>query len=989
MTALLELAFFLSGVAAVAFETLWFYQAGLGLGNSIWASSIVLAAFMGGLGIGNGWVGHYGDRLRDPLRIYAALEGAIAISGFALVLLLPEVTPALAPVFRPFLDAAWGLNGLRLALSFALLLIPAAAMGCTMPLLVSALYRRDPRFGAVLGRLYGWNTLGGMLGALAGEAVLIEWLGIYGAAGVAALANLVAGALALGVAQRLAAPVGGAPRARPDAAPSVGMPRRAGALLVGAFLSGAALLALEVIWFRFLLLVVSGTSTTFAVLLAAVLAGIGLGGLAASAWLARSPAARFLLPAVAAAAGVLCTVTYVGFGSLPRSFEWRSALSWSETLEVAVPLMLPVSLLSGMLFTLIGEALQREWPGETRAAGFLTLANTVGAMAGSLAAGFVLLPDLGVDASIRLISAAYGAIALVLGIGAARRALAGGARTLANCAMGCALLAAVVLSPGDLMRTRYVAYPIQRFLPEWKPIEIREGLTETIIYLRDDALGEPLAYRMLTNSHSMSSTVTRDARYMKLFVYWPVAVHPAPRSALLIGYGVGVTAKALRDTRSLETIDIVDTSRDILEMNRHVYPDPADYPLDDRRVTVHIEDGRYFLQTTDRRFDIITGEPPPPNLAGVVSLYTVEYFSLVRDRLDEGGIATYWLPVHNLSERDAKVIVRAFCSAFDDCTLWTGSGLDWMLVGTRGARGPVSAEQFAHQWEDPSVGPELRALGFETPEQLGALFLGGREYLLGVSEDVEPLTDAYPKRLSETLVAPKERLLRARPRHCAPVAGRDARRDARGLRRAGRLQPGVEFHARPARLPARDPPLDHADAPRDPSALVPRQRSERSESGCARVGRWTPQLRDRFSARRVRALETRLRFRGEALPVGRRGRSTCRSLGASGDLRARARRALRAREFARDRSRSRSRWRPRSRAQRARRAVRRHPDRNLSARRAGRRLSAPSCVGPVRASRARLRPTSGRRCHPERFVRCSVSSHRQPVGLSIQSAEFF
>ena len=117
---LLELAFFLSGVAAVAFETLWFYQAGLGLGNSIWASSIVLAAFMGGLGIGNGWVGHYGDRLRDPLRIYAALEGAIAISGFALVLLLPEVTPALAPVFRPFLDAAWGLNGLRLALSFAL-----------------------------------------------------------------------------------------------------------------------------------------------------------------------------------------------------------------------------------------------------------------------------------------------------------------------------------------------------------------------------------------------------------------------------------------------------------------------------------------------------------------------------------------------------------------------------------------------------------------------------------------------------------------------------------------------------------------------------------------------------------------------------------------------------------------------------------------------------------------------------------------------------
>jgi len=760
MTILVDLAFFLSGVAAVAFETLWFYQAGLGLGNSIWASSVVLAAFMGGLGIGNGWVGRYGDRLRDPLRLYAALELAIAISGFGLVVLLPVVTPALVPVFRPFLDTAWGLNALRLAVSFGLLLIPAAAMGCTMPLLVSALYRRDPRFGPVLGRLYGWNTLGGMVGAVIGDAFLIGWFGIYGTAGVAALVNLSAGSLALLVAHQLGTPAARAQRPLREAAQSAGCPPRARALLGAAFASGAALLALEVIWFRFLLLVVPGTSTTFAVMLAIVLAGIGLGGLAASRWLARSAAARFSLPAVAALAGVLCTAVYVAFGALPRSFAWRSAMGWGETLEVAAPLMFPVSLLSGVLFTLIGDALHREWPGETRAAGYLTLANTLGATLGSLAAGFALLPELGVDASIRLISAAYAAIALLLGLGVSARKLAGSARAIVNYAMGCALIATVVLFPGDLMRTQYISYPSQRFRPEWTPIEAREGLTETIIYLRDDAFGEPLAYRLLTNSHSMSSTVTRDARYMKLFVYWPVAVHPAPKSALLIGYGVGVTAKALTDTRALETIDVVDTSRDILEMNRYVYPDPADYPLDDRRVTVHLEDGRYFLQTTARRFDIITGEPPPPNLAGVVSLYTEEYFALVRERLNEGGIATYWLPVHNLSERDAKVIARAFCSAFDDCTLWTGSGLDWMLVGTRGARGPVSAEQFARQWQDPSVGPELRALGFESPEQLGAPFLAGRDDLLSISEGVEPLTDAYPKRLGETLVAPKERFLR-------------------------------------------------------------------------------------------------------------------------------------------------------------------------------------------------------------------------------------
>ncbi len=758
MTALLCASFFLSGFAALAFEALWFYQAGLGLGNSIWASSVVLAAFMGGLGIGNALVARHGDRLRHPLRLYAALELSIAASGFGLVALLPAIAPFLVVALRPFLEAAWSLNGLRLAVSFGLLLIPAVAMGSTLPLLVSALYRRDPRFGTALGRLYGWNTLGGMFGAVVGDALLIGWWGIYGAAGAAAACNVCASALALFLARRgerrsaPAPPVAAAARA-------TALSLRAGTLLCAAFLAGAALLALEVVWFRLLLLIVTGTSTAFAVMLAVVLAGIGLGGLLASRWLARDGAAARWLPALAAFAGVLCTAVYAAFGLLPRSFEWRSAIDWSETLEVAFPLMFPVSLLSGVLFTLIGEALHRELSGETRAAGLLTLANTIGAMSGSLLAGFALLPRLGVESSIRLLTASYGLIALVVLLGAERRKGSGPALSIANYAFSCALLAALAFFPSGLMQERYIGYPIARFLPQWTPVEGREGLTETIVYLREEAFGEPVAHRMLTNSHSMSSTLTRDARYMKLFVYWPVAVHPAPRSALLIGYGVGITAKALSDTRTLETIDVVEISRDALEMNRHVYPDPADYPLNDPRVTTHIEDGRFFLQTTDRRFDIITGEPPPPKMAGIVSLYTVEYFELVRERLNEGGIATYWLPAHALTQRDAKVIARSFCSAFDDCTLWTGSGLDWMLVGTRGASGPVSAEHFARQWEDPVVGPEIRALGFEVPEQLGALFIGGREYLLSLSAGVEPLTDRHPKRLSETLVVQKARYL--------------------------------------------------------------------------------------------------------------------------------------------------------------------------------------------------------------------------------------
>jgi hypothetical protein len=162
---------------------------------------------------------------------------------------------------------------------------------------------------------------------------------------------------------------------------------------------------------------------------------------------------------------------------------------------------------------------------------------------------------------------------------------------------------------------------------------------------------------------------------------------------------------------------------------------------------VHIEDGRHFLQTTDRRFDLITGEPPPPKAAGIVNLFTREYFALVRDRLSDGGITTYWLPVHSLLETEAKAVIRAFCDVFDDCSLWAGADLDWMLIGTRQARHPVSARRFSAQWRDPVVGPDLRDLGIEVPEQLGALFMAGAEDLRALTRESPPLVDDYPKRI--------------------------------------------------------------------------------------------------------------------------------------------------------------------------------------------------------------------------------------------------
>jgi hypothetical protein len=303
------------------------------------------------------------------------------------------------------------------------------------------------------------------------------------------------------------------------------------------------------------------------------------------------------------------------------------------------------------------------------------------------------------------------------------------------------------LYPFGLLRRHFVPLVVERFKSaEPQLLEMREGLTETVMYLRTSFRGQPLHHRLMTNGHSMSATTFRGRRYMKLYVYWALAVNPNARKALLISYGIGTTAKALTDARQLESIDVVDISRDILELGSLAFPGTLP-PLDDPRVRVHVEDGRFFLQTTDERFDLITAEPPPLRGAGITSLYSREYFQLVRDRLRDGGVATYWLPANQLWLSETKAIMRGFCDAFPDCSLWNGAGLQWMLAGTRGAHGPVPEEQFSAQWRDPVVAPELADLGFEAPESLGATFLADSVTLAEWTRGAPPLDDDHPGRI--------------------------------------------------------------------------------------------------------------------------------------------------------------------------------------------------------------------------------------------------
>jgi spermidine synthase len=740
MAGLLCALFFLSGAAGLCFETLWFHQAGLAFGNSVAASSIVLASFMAGMALGNAGAARFGARLARPLRVYAALELAIGVSGAALVWVLPGLAPGLAVALRPLVESPALLSAARLVAGFALLLAPAAAMGATLPVLVAALRAKDPSFGGALGRLYGWNTLGAVCGALAGELALVEWLGVRGTGLFAAGCNAAAALGALALARR--------GEARPVQATSAvaraALTAPALRLLLATALAGVALLALEVVWFRMLRLFVHSGSAAFAWMLAVVLAGIGTGGMVGGAWLRRRPEAWRAAPALALAAGAATALLYAGFGASHGALVRFPLTSPLFVGGLAFALGFPVAALSGVLFPLLGAALAREVRPEARATGWLALANTLGSAAGSLLAGFVLLPGLGMERSLFVLAAGYGAVAAACLAPGARRALVVAAAAFAG---------ALLFFPFGRMQARYLRVPVERFHAghEHAVVAMREGRSETAVYVERRQNGERLATFLQTDGVAMSSNAVFARRYMKLFVYWPVALHPDPRTALLISYGVGSTAKALVDTASLESIDVVDLSREVLELSDRLYPDPPEHPLRDPRVRTHVEDGRHFLRMTERRYDLITGEPPPPKQAGVVDLYTEEYFALLRSRLAEGGIATYWLPVHNLLESDAAAIVRGFCDVFPDCSLWVGHDLDWMLAGSNGLAGPRSDEEFARQWGDARVAPELERLGFGRPELLGATFLADADTLRARFGSAAPLTDDRPKRLASEL----------------------------------------------------------------------------------------------------------------------------------------------------------------------------------------------------------------------------------------------
>ncbi len=815
-------AYAASGAAALVYEVAWTRLLTLQLGHTVAAAGTVLAAFMGGLAIGAWIADGVSDRVArssDPdarrLQLYASLEMLVACVALLLPLALAACGPALAWAYADG-TAPVRFAFVRVALSLLLLGIPAAAMGATFPLaagwFVENRGRESFSAAADAGVLYAANTAGAALGAILAGFWLIPAIGLRWTTGIGILLNVLAASTAFGLSlepaiktinEETAEPAEtkrsrtttvnapstrhaagrqadaktsrrsqGAPRSRYVAPASPSLACAAAAI------SGFVALVYEVSWTRLLALVIGPTTYAFATMAAAFITGLSIGSAAGSriarraarpgAWLG----AMLLLCAVAAAgaawfaASRLPLIVAVEVTGADAVFG-RVVLQ--QALGIAV-LLLPMTFALGAAFPLALALASDDRP--NRIGGVVArvyAANTLGAIAGALAGGFVLVPAFGLRSTIlwaAIIGAVAGAGCLALALQVPLQAdgvdravqsrptpESAGQRLTPKAGRSATAVAPPVFRPA---RRRLIALAAGTAavatilaLPPWDRALLTSGAYKYAPYLEAQDLATVLrAGRIDYYKEGAAGTVTvrdlagtrslaidgkvdasnaGDMLTQRLLGLLPMLLHRNPQEICVIGLGSGVTLGSALATGTVRHADVVEISPEVVEASKF-FDRESGQALQAPGVRLIVGDGRSHLKLTSRRYDVIVSEPSNPWMAGVAALFTREFFEVARARLKPDGLLCQWAHTYDISSTDLRSIVRTFSSVFPQGTMWLVGESDLLLIGTNGDAIAPHLDQLAAAWTRgtaPAALSDVGISGAATPFALLSLFSAG------------------------------------------------------------------------------------------------------------------------------------------------------------------------------------------------------------------------------------------------------------------------
>jgi len=664
--------FFLSGFTALVFEVLWSRQFVTVFGNSAYAISIVLCAYMTGLGLGGLVGGRLADRITQWMPAYGAVQAGIAIWALVIPLLLDRLR-LLMPALPALSSDSLPVSALtRFALSFAILLVPCFLMGTTLPLLVRAVTNSNQSIGTRVGALYCWNTLGAAFGCLAAGFWMIGTLGLR-------LTNLVAVSDAFLIALAtfaLSRPLARAANPAPAKASShepMCLPTRQEPakpawrsemfLLSVAFLNGLASLSCEVLWFRYMVFLNEG-AYVFPTILCVYLLGLGLGGLIYSFFARRIGLSTKALGILEMLLAISVLATFVTSALLfaadpPHPLELKGMVFIT---------VFPPTVLMGMVFPLLCSVYGQQMQVLGRRIGLLFAINTAGTVFGSLLPIFVLVPVLGIQMSLLLASLLYGGMSLAL--------LAFGGNGNRRLTLPTAVVYAVALLlfftmvPSNLCQRVFLAKDFN-LARHTDILFYLEGRTGTSIVTCDRLNNCKTIY--INGANEVPADYSDRICFKMLGDLGPM-LHPKPDKVLMICFGGGIAAGATTRLLEVKSLTIVDLESSVVEAANLLVKE-NNMVLRNSKAHIVIDDGRNYLMGTPKRWPVIISDSTHPKAGDSWVLYTQEFYQLVRNHLTGDGIFVEWVPMHDLTTAEFKIIVRTFQSVFPHTSLWVTHGM--------------------------------------------------------------------------------------------------------------------------------------------------------------------------------------------------------------------------------------------------------------------------------------------------------------------------
>lgn len=694
------LCLLVSGVAALVYQVVWMRYLALFMGHTSYAVVAVLVVFMGGLALGNSLLGAFADRARRPLALYGWLEILIGIYAWMFPWYF-EV--AQAKYFEWAQSTGMGglpALGLKFGFGLAILFLPTVLMGGTLPILTRLVTRTLGELRERVSTLYFVNSAGAVIGVILAEFMFLPSQGLEVTVYIGAVMNLLVGASALGVSGYLGEENNEKPKApvetseaKPVAESSV---RRL--VLWSIALSGFVAMLYEVAWTRLLAMVLGSSSHGFSVMLIAFITGIAVG-----AWLIgrlrsiQDPVRLFARLEILV--GVTIFLSLFAFEYLPLWFVQLANLL-NRTPE-AYPLyhlvqaticflvMLVPTICLGMTLPLVSRIATDEVARTGRRVGLVFSVNTLGTVLGAGLTGLVLLPFLG--------------LARVFGLGIAINVLIGlvilyrqseQARRFSKIGIPLALVVIVSFCHGQFNTSwqRVLTQSLWRRASVPSDMEAVRRLSagSEVLYHKDGAgatvtvnsydPGEDKLLSLRVNGKVDASTAG-DMLTQLLSGHVPMLLRPGAENVLVVGLGSGITCGAVLRHESVERLDAVEISPEVVEGAAY-FKNANDDVLNNERMHLAVEDAKSFLKLTEHEYDVIISEPSNPWLAGVSGVFSAEYYEDCRARLRDGGVMAQWVQLYETNNEALQTVLATFSSVFPHLSIWMGMESDLILIGS-------------------------------------------------------------------------------------------------------------------------------------------------------------------------------------------------------------------------------------------------------------------------------------------------------------------